>query len=100
MRGLAALLVLGTHAAFATGKLSHGYVGAIYARLEVGVAIFFVLGDLAERPRAGAGEIAPHHPAEQPLMGTELTVDNAMFTSVAAVTYRDHLSANAFQNVS
>ena len=29
LRGLAALLVLGTHAAFATGKLSHGYLGLI-----------------------------------------------------------------------
>ena len=43
MRAVAALLVVGTHAAFATGKLTHGYLGAIYARLEIGVAIFFVL---------------------------------------------------------
>jgi peptidoglycan/LPS O-acetylase OafA/YrhL len=61
MRGLAALLVLGTHAAFATGKLSHGYVGAVYARLEVGVAIFFVLsGYLLFRPwvRAAAANLS------------------------------------------
>jgi peptidoglycan/LPS O-acetylase OafA/YrhL len=51
MRGVAALLVLGTHAAFATGKLSHGFVGVMYARLEIGVAIFFVLsGFLLFRP--------------------------------------------------
>ena len=51
MRAVAALLVVGTHAAFATGKLTHGYVGAIYARLEIGVAIFFVLsGFLLFRP--------------------------------------------------
>src|ERR1700757_1016064 len=51
LRGLAALLVLGTHAAFATGKLSHGYLGLIYARLEIGVPIFFVLsGFLLFRP--------------------------------------------------
>jgi peptidoglycan/LPS O-acetylase OafA/YrhL len=43
LRGLAALLVLGTHTAFATGKLSHGFVGSVYARLEIGVPIFFVL---------------------------------------------------------
>jgi peptidoglycan/LPS O-acetylase OafA/YrhL len=58
MRGVAALLVLGTHAAFATGKLSHGFVGVVYARLEIGVAIFFVLsGFLLFRPwvRAVAG---------------------------------------------
>jgi peptidoglycan/LPS O-acetylase OafA/YrhL len=51
LRGLAALLVIGTHAAFATGKLSHGNVGIVYARLEIGVAIFFVLsGFLLFRP--------------------------------------------------
>ena len=58
LRAVAALLVVGTHAAFATGKLTHGYVGAIYARLEVGVAIFFVFtGFLLFRPwvRAAAG---------------------------------------------
>lgn len=61
LRGLAALLVLGTHAAFATGKLSHGYLGLIYARLEIGVPIFFVLsGFLLFRPwvRAAAAGLA------------------------------------------
>ena len=43
VQAVAALLVVATHAAFATGKLTHGYVGAIYARLEIGVALFFVL---------------------------------------------------------
>ncbi len=48
---MAALLVLGTHAAFATGKLSHGYLGLIYARMEIGVPLFFVLsGFLLFRP--------------------------------------------------
>ena len=43
VRGVAALLVVGTHAAYATGKLTHGYIGLVYARLEIGVPIFFVL---------------------------------------------------------
>jgi peptidoglycan/LPS O-acetylase OafA/YrhL len=62
LRAVAALLVVGTHAAFATGKLTHGYLGGIYAHLEVGVAIFFVLtGFLLFRPwvRAAAGGSAP-----------------------------------------
>jgi peptidoglycan/LPS O-acetylase OafA/YrhL len=63
IRAAAALLVVGTHAAFATGKLSHGYLGAVYARLEIGVALFFVLsGFLLFRPwvtAAAAGARPP-----------------------------------------
>ena len=51
MRAVAALLVVGTHAAYGTGMLSHGYVGLLMARLEIGVQIFFVLsGFLLFRP--------------------------------------------------
>lgn len=62
LRAVAALLVVATHAAFATGYLNHGYLGAIYARLEVGVAIFFALsGFLLFRPwvRAAVEETSP-----------------------------------------
>ena len=43
IRAVAALLVVGTHAAYSTGKYTHGYWGLVGARLEVGVPIFFVL---------------------------------------------------------
>ena len=43
VRALAAMLVVGTHAAYTTGKYTHGFVGLAYARLEIGVPIFFVL---------------------------------------------------------
>jgi peptidoglycan/LPS O-acetylase OafA/YrhL len=62
LRGLAALLVIGTHAAFATGKLTPDYLGALYGRLEIGVPIFFALsGFLLFEPwvRAAATDSAP-----------------------------------------
>ena len=84
LRAVAALFVVGTHAAFATGKLTHGYVGALYAHLEVGVAIFFVLtGFLLFRPwvrAAAAGSAPPHltryarHRVRRILPGYVLTV--------------------------
>jgi peptidoglycan/LPS O-acetylase OafA/YrhL len=61
LRALAALMVVGTHAAFATGKLTHGYLGVMSARMEVGVSIFFALsGFLLFRPwvTAAADRIA------------------------------------------
>jgi peptidoglycan/LPS O-acetylase OafA/YrhL len=51
IRAVAALLVVGTHAAYTTGKYTHGYWGLVGARLEIGVPIFFVLsGFLLFRP--------------------------------------------------
>jgi peptidoglycan/LPS O-acetylase OafA/YrhL len=51
IRAIAALLVVGTHAAYTTGKYTHGYWGLVGARLEIGVPIFFVLsGFLLFRP--------------------------------------------------
>ncbi len=51
IRAVAALLVMATHAAYTTGKYTHGYVGLVYARMEIGVPVFFVLsGFLLFRP--------------------------------------------------
>ncbi len=46
LRAVAALAVVGTHAAFGTGALNRGYAGLMLARLDIGVAIFFVLSGL------------------------------------------------------
>jgi peptidoglycan/LPS O-acetylase OafA/YrhL len=43
IRAVAALLVVATHAAYTTGKYTHGFVGLAYSRMEIGVPIFFVL---------------------------------------------------------
>ena len=62
IRAVAALLVVGTHAAYGTGKETHSYVGLLYSRLEIGVPIFFVLsGFLLFRPwvKAYANGSAP-----------------------------------------
>lgn len=51
IRAVAALLVMGTHSAYTTGKYTHGYFGLLCSRLEIGVPIFFVLsGFLLFRP--------------------------------------------------
>lgn len=51
IRAVAAILVVGTHAAYTTGKYTHGYWGLVEARMEIGVPIFFVLsGFLLFRP--------------------------------------------------
>lgn len=51
LRALAALAVLVTHVGFATGVVEPDLIGAIVARLDVGVAVFFALsGFLLARP--------------------------------------------------
>ena len=67
LRAVGALAVLTTHATFQGGEyLRHGVVGTMFARLDVGVAIFFVLsGFLLSRPylaAAAAGLATPATP--------------------------------------
>lgn len=51
LRAVAALAVMGTHLGFATGTTFSTDLGAYVARLDIGVAIFFVLsGYLLHRP--------------------------------------------------
>ena len=66
VRALAAMLVVATHAAYTTGKYTHGFAGLVFARLEIGVPIFFALsGFLLFGPwvrAAAAGTAAPSLP--------------------------------------
>lgn len=56
MRGLAALAVVATHVAFWTGTYSFEFFGTAVARLDLGVAVFFVLsGFLLSRPFLSSG---------------------------------------------
>src|SRR5262249_17296373 len=51
LRALAAILVVATHVGFQTGASFHGAFGAVLARCDIGVALFFVLsGFLLTRP--------------------------------------------------
>lgn len=51
LRAVAALAVVATHVAFVTGQVRPGMAGALLARLDVGVALFFALsGFLLARP--------------------------------------------------
>jgi peptidoglycan/LPS O-acetylase OafA/YrhL len=55
LRAVGALAVLATHAAFQTGRTINGPFSAALARLDIGVALFFVLsGFLLFRPLAAA----------------------------------------------
>jgi peptidoglycan/LPS O-acetylase OafA/YrhL len=55
IRAVAAILVVATHAAYTTGRYTHGYIGLVFSRMEIGVPIFFVLsGFLLFRPWAKA----------------------------------------------
>ena len=63
VRAVAAMTVVLTHAAYTTGKYSHGYGGSFLSRMEIGVPIFFVLsGFLLFAPwvrTAASGDVAP-----------------------------------------
>ena len=65
LRAIGALAVLTTHAAFQGGAyLRHGVWGTLLARLDVGVAIFFVLsGFLLSRPYLARAAARREHPS-------------------------------------
>jgi peptidoglycan/LPS O-acetylase OafA/YrhL len=64
VRGLAALLVVLTHVGYQTGETAHGVHGALLARADFGVALFFVLsGLLLYRPWVVADATAQPGPS-------------------------------------
>ena len=63
-RGIGAIMVVATHAAYNTGQILRGWTGAPLARLDFGVAIFFVLsGFLLSRPTFLALAVGETRPA-------------------------------------
>ena len=55
VRAVAVAAVLLTHVGFQTGRTAQGQIGAVLARLDIGVTLFFLLsGFLLYRPFAGA----------------------------------------------
>lgn len=67
LRALAALTVLGVHAASATGEFSAPLIGPLLARMNIGVTVFFLIsGFLLYRPMiAWRGGEAPAPPVAQ-----------------------------------
>ena len=63
LRAVGAAAVVGTHVGFTTGATAQGVTGGFLARLDVGVAIFFVLsGFLLFRPFADAAAVGSKSP--------------------------------------
>jgi peptidoglycan/LPS O-acetylase OafA/YrhL len=66
VRAAGALMVVLTHAAFNTGRINDGWVGAMLARFDFGVTLFFVLsGFLLSRPWFLAAALGRDEPSSR-----------------------------------
>jgi peptidoglycan/LPS O-acetylase OafA/YrhL len=64
VRAAGALMVVFTHAAFNTGRINDGWIGAALARFDFGVTLFFVLsGFLLSRPWFRAAALGRQEPS-------------------------------------
>src|SRR6478735_6487233 len=64
LRAVGAILVVLTHSAFNTGRINDGWTGAMLARFDFGVTLFFVLsGFLLSRPWFLAAALGEHGPS-------------------------------------
>lgn len=66
LRAVGAILVVLTHAAFNTGRINDGWSGAVLARFDFGVTLFFILsGFLLSRPWFLAAALGEHLPSSR-----------------------------------
>jgi peptidoglycan/LPS O-acetylase OafA/YrhL len=64
LRAVGAIMIVLTHAAFNTGRINDGWTGAMLARFDFGVTLFFILsGFLLSRPWFLAAALGEHHPS-------------------------------------
>lgn len=98
LRAVAAIGVLSTHAAFNTGSYgSFGVIGPLLARMDVGVAIFFVLsGFLLTRPWFARRQAGLPHPGvaryfERRLLRIFPAYLVVALTALALIPSNDHL---------
>lgn len=66
VRAAGAIMVVLTHAAFNTGRINDGWIGAMLARFDFGVTLFFVLsGFLLSRPWFVAAALRRQEPSSR-----------------------------------
>ena len=64
LRAIGAIMVVLTHSAFNSGRINDGWTGAVLARFDFGVTLFFVLsGFLLSRPWFLAAARGENHPS-------------------------------------
>ncbi|MCU4182926.1 acyltransferase [Acidiferrimicrobium sp. IK] len=93
LRAIAALCVVGVHTSFVSGFTTrHSVLGAYSARLEIGVAVFFVIsGFLLYRPFALAHFGQRPNPATGPFLRRRfLRIVPAYWTAFIVITYVLH----------